>query len=231
MTPSQSGSVSLSASGRGNETGDERAQSTGAPLNFGSLRPLSNVRKSRISIAEKCAGRYNSSDSYNWTSAKPYSPVLAEAHSRALVMETTQNNLLASSAAQKSQIISYTELVTRDQQNLQKGMNYRTGERRSILAAFLRWLSKFAALVGGLLESGVEVGRKSLKEVKFELSESLRTLQAPLLVVIDDVDRLIPAEVQEFFNSSKSMPTSRISFTCSSLIEPRSKRMSRKCFQ
>lgn len=100
-----------------------------------------------------------------------------------------------------------------------------------VLAAFLRWSSKFAALVGGLLESGVEVGGKSLEEVKFELSESLRTLQAPLLVVIDDVDRLIPAEVRNFFNSSKSMPTSRISFTCSSLIEPRSKRMSRKCFQ
>lgn len=72
---------------------------------------------------------------------------------------------------------------------------------------------KFAALVGGLLESGVEVGRKSLEEVKFELSESLRTLQAPLLVVIHDVDRLIPAEVQELFQLFKvnaDFPTSRL---------------------
>jgi hypothetical protein len=39
-------------------------------------------------------------------------------------MEHSQHN--------SSQIISYTELVTREQQNLQRGMNYRTGARQSV---------------------------------------------------------------------------------------------------
>ena len=71
------------------------------------------------------------------------------------------------------------------------------------LAGLLRWWSKFADLVGGLFEPGLEVGRKSLEEVKAELSDALRDLPSPLLVVIDDIDRLIPSEVQELFQLIK----------------------------
>ncbi len=39
-----------------------------------------------------------------------------------------------------------------------------------VIAGLLRWSSKFADLVGGLFEPGAEVGRKSLEEVKAELS-------------------------------------------------------------
>lgn len=44
----------------------------------------------------------------------------------------------------------------------------------------------------------------SLEEVKGELSETLRKLKAPLLVVMDDVDRLTPSEVQELFQLIKA---------------------------
>jgi predicted KAP-like P-loop ATPase len=72
------------------------------------------------------------------------------------------------------------------------------------LAALLAWSAKAAALVGSFIEPGVEIGRRSLEEVKLELAETLRRLTAPLLVVIDDVDRLVPAEVQELFQLIKA---------------------------
>lgn len=104
---------------------------------------------------------------------------LAEARSRALVMETTQDNSLASSAAQESQIISYTELVSREQQNLQRGMNYRTGLRRSVFLMSTRpgapykdsWMEKENILVYEGHDLSAKEARRAKKEVDQPLFE------------------------------------------------------------
>lgn len=72
------------------------------------------------------------------------------------------------------------------------------------LAAVLLWSSKFAEFVAGFVEAGVEIGKRSLEEVKAALADELRSLNAPLLVVIDDVDRLVPTEAQELFQLIKA---------------------------
>lgn len=71
-------------------------------------------------------------------------------------------------------------------------------------AGLLKYSSRVAEKVAALVEVGVEVGRRSLEEVKRDLAESLRGLEAPVLVVIDDVDRLTPAEMQELFQLVKA---------------------------
>ena len=72
------------------------------------------------------------------------------------------------------------------------------------LAAVLGWSSKFAEFVAGFVEAGGEIGKRSLEEVKAALAGELRSLKAPLLVVIDDVDRLVPTEAQELFQLIKA---------------------------
>ncbi len=54
------------------------------------------------------------------------------------------------------------------------------------------------------LEAGTEVGSKSLGEVKAEIANDLRTLKAPILVVLDDLDRLTPSELLEVFQLVKA---------------------------
>ena len=99
-------------------------------------------------------------------------------------METTRDNLIASSAAQESQIISYTELVTREQQNLQKGMNYRTGGCRSVFLMSTRpgapykdsWMEKENVLVYEGHDLNAREATKAKKETDqplFERSGSL----------------------------------------------------------
>lgn len=72
-----------------------------------------------------------------------------------------------------------------------------------LLAALLHWWSKFAEYVAGFMEASVANGKRSFEEVKAELASELRSLQAPLLVVIDDVDRLVPSEALELFQLIK----------------------------
>ena len=54
--------------------------------------------------------------------------------------------------------------------------------------------SRVAETVTGVLRVGLEIGRKSLDEVKEDLSAELRTVEKPILIIIDDVDRLTPQE-------------------------------------
>ena len=54
--------------------------------------------------------------------------------------------------------------------------------------------SRVAEAVTGVLRVGLEIGRKSLDEVKEDLSTELRTVEKPILIIIDDVDRLTPKE-------------------------------------
>jgi len=71
-------------------------------------------------------------------------------------------------------------------------------------AALLHWSSSLARAVAQFLEVGVDVGRKSINEVKEDLAQELRGLGFPLLIVIDDVDRLTPQETLEIFQLIKA---------------------------
>src|SRR6266498_1098612 len=71
-------------------------------------------------------------------------------------------------------------------------------------AALLSVSARAAQTLADFFEVGVNVGRRSLEEVKAELAERLRKLQAPVVVVVDDVDRLTPQEVQELFQLIKA---------------------------
>lgn len=54
------------------------------------------------------------------------------------------------------------------------------------------------------LAAGAEIGRKSLGEVKKELSNDLKKLKTPILFIIDDLDRLTPQEILEVFQLIKA---------------------------
>ncbi len=73
-----------------------------------------------------------------------------------------------------------------------------------LVAAALLYLSKVADQVGAFFAVGVETDRKNLSEIKSELASELRRLVAPVLVVMDDVDRLTPGELQEVFQLVKA---------------------------
>lgn len=58
--------------------------------------------------------------------------------------------------------------------------------------------------ITGWLEIGVDVGRKPLEEVRNEVRSDLQSLSRPLLVIIDDLDRLTPTELAEQFQLVKA---------------------------
>ena len=62
-----------------------------------------------------------------------------------------------------------------------------------IALLFLAW-PRVAKAVIGVLRVGLEIGRKSLDEVKEDLSTELRNVEKPILIIVDDVDRLTPKE-------------------------------------
>jgi predicted KAP-like P-loop ATPase len=81
----------------------------------------------------------------------------------------------------------------------------------SITLGFIALLLAFLALTTGIVEAfikifaaGTEVGRKSLSEVKNELADDLKKLKTPILVILDDLDRLTPQEILEVFQLIKA---------------------------
>lgn len=72
------------------------------------------------------------------------------------------------------------------------------------VAALLSQGGKFAEYVSAAISAQAEASQKSLDEVRKELSELLAKLEDPLLVVIDDVDRLDKREVQLLFQLVKA---------------------------
>lgn len=74
----------------------------------------------------------------------------------------------------------------------------------TVLAGALAFLSKFAEAAIKFLEAGTENGSKSLSEVKDEIAKDLRKLKAPILVVLDDLDRLTADEAVEVFQLIKA---------------------------
>lgn len=73
-----------------------------------------------------------------------------------------------------------------------------------VAGGILAFASRFIDAAIKFLEAGTEVGSKSLGEVKAEIAKDLRTLKTPILVVLDDVDRLTPAELLEVFQLIKA---------------------------
>jgi KAP family P-loop domain. len=80
-----------------------------------------------------------------------------------------------------------------------------------VLLGIFTLLIALFALTTGLVEAsvkflaaGVEVGVKSINEVKRELSKDLEKLKSPMLIALDDLDRLTPQEILEVFQLIKA---------------------------
>jgi predicted KAP-like P-loop ATPase len=80
-----------------------------------------------------------------------------------------------------------------------------------LLALVLLLLERFYGFIGTLnekvasvFETGAEAARRNLGEQKEELSVLLQDLRNPILVVIDDVDRLSPDEIRLLFQLIKA---------------------------
>src|SRR5438445_2581355 len=72
------------------------------------------------------------------------------------------------------------------------------------LAAFIAWSSDFAEKAATAFSSLQKLKEKNLQERKGEVAGLLRQLKSPLLVVIDDLDRLTADEVRVVFQLIKA---------------------------
>ncbi len=73
-----------------------------------------------------------------------------------------------------------------------------------LLGGVFALVSKFIDGAIKILEAGTEVGTKTISEVKTDIAADLRKLKAPILVVLDDLDRLTPREILEVFQLIKA---------------------------
>lgn len=73
-----------------------------------------------------------------------------------------------------------------------------------VFAIAIRWSGLFAEKVATFFEASAEAANKTLTEIKRELNGSLRNLEVPLLVVIDDIDRLAKDEIALLFQLVKA---------------------------
>lgn len=73
-----------------------------------------------------------------------------------------------------------------------------------LTAGLLALVSTFMDAIIKMLEAGTEIGAKSISEAKTEIAGDLRKLKAPILVVLDDLDRLTPQEILEVFQLIKA---------------------------
>jgi len=72
-----------------------------------------------------------------------------------------------------------------------------------VIGALLKWSATFAQRLSQWFSAREESNRKSLPELKQELSNLLCERNRPLLVVMDDVDRLAASEIQLLFQLVK----------------------------
>lgn len=79
-----------------------------------------------------------------------------------------------------------------------------TGALAIPLAALFRWGGAFVDNVVSIFEAKSKVQEKSLAEIKKELSKLLQELSSPVLVIIDDVDRLSKEEIKYLFQLIKA---------------------------
>lgn len=73
-----------------------------------------------------------------------------------------------------------------------------------VLSGLLRWGGKFSEQIAGILSARSEARRQSLPEIKKDLTEVLQKLGKPVLVVIDDIDRLSAEEIKLLFQLLKA---------------------------
>jgi predicted KAP-like P-loop ATPase len=73
-----------------------------------------------------------------------------------------------------------------------------------LLAGFTAWSAEFAEKLATIFSSHEKQEEKDLNETKSEVANLLRRLNAPILVVVDDVDRLTAEEVRLIFQLIKA---------------------------
>lgn len=78
------------------------------------------------------------------------------------------------------------------------------GSSSLIIAALSGWMGHIFEKVAAALEAFSEARKLELHELKKELADLLRQLKTPLLVVIDDVDRLSTEEIKLLFQLVKA---------------------------
>lgn len=74
----------------------------------------------------------------------------------------------------------------------------------TLVMALLAFTTGLVEATIKLLASGIDVGQKSINEIKEELARDLKRLKTPIVVVLDDLDRLTPQETLEVFQLIKS---------------------------
>jgi predicted KAP-like P-loop ATPase len=81
----------------------------------------------------------------------------------------------------------------------------------SVTLAMLSFFMAFIAFTTGSVEAlvkifaaGTEIGEKSLSEIKGGIAADLRKLKTPILIALDDLDRLTPQETLEVFQLIKA---------------------------
>ena len=73
-----------------------------------------------------------------------------------------------------------------------------------MIAAALKWIAGFADEVAALFSRSAEAADRNLNEIKADLADDLSALAAPVVIVIDDLDRLAPNEIQLMFQLIKA---------------------------
>lgn len=71
-------------------------------------------------------------------------------------------------------------------------------------AAVLKWGGRFAAQIFGIAEEHARSSELTLDKLKSSLTADLRSLEKPLLVIIDDIDRLTSEETRIVFQLVKA---------------------------
>ncbi len=73
-----------------------------------------------------------------------------------------------------------------------------------LAGAALAWGEDLALAIAGVMTARAELGRKSLQEVKDELTALMATADRPLVVILDDIDRLAPDQIRLLFQLVKA---------------------------
>jgi len=73
-----------------------------------------------------------------------------------------------------------------------------------IFGALFRWGGRFSETLATVFEKRSEAVRESLSDRKRVLRSLLREMKKPILIIIDDIDRLLPEEVHHVFQLVKA---------------------------
>ncbi len=73
-----------------------------------------------------------------------------------------------------------------------------------VCAAFLKWGGGLAAQLSRIAEEYVSRGQSTLEEMKSSLAKDLASLEKPVLIIIDDIDRLTTEETRIIFQLVKA---------------------------